>query len=199
MEKIFKLKYNLIGEVILLYPNKMKKDNVSKISYANRGMDLEYLINEANNYYLSNDIAVIYKKPTPVQINSVSFSSGKPEVTKGLFNKKSTLDYVGLYKGKYLDFDAKKTLNKNSFPLENIHKHQLEHIKKVLRHEGIAFLIIEINNEIYLLPGNILFDFINNNNRKSIPYNYIKENGYLINYSYNPILDYLKIINEIYF
>ena len=183
----------------MLYPNKIKKENTTNISYANRGMDLEYLINEANNYYLNNDIAVIYKKPTPIQINKVSFKTGKPEVIKGSFNQKSTLDYVGLYKGKYLDFDAKKTLNKASLPLENIHHHQLEHIKRVIKHEGIAFLIIEICHEIYLFPGEKLIEFISNNERKSIPYAYIKENGYLINFGYNPIIDYLKVIDKVYF
>lgn len=185
--------------MILLYPNKIKKENTNIISYANRGMDLEYLINEANNYYLLNDLAVIYKKPTPIQINKVSFKTGKPEVIKGSFNQKSTLDYVGLYKGKYLDFDAKKTLNKTSFPLENIHIHQIEHIKRVIKHDGIAFLIIEICEKIYLFPGEKLIDFINNNNRKSIPYMYIEENGLLINYTYNPVLDYLKVIDKYYF
>ena len=185
--------------MILLYPNKIKKENTVKVSYANRGMDLEYLINEANNYYLINDLAVIYKKPTPIQINKVSFKTGKPEVIKGLFNQKSTLDYVGLYKGKYLDFDAKKTLNKKSFPLENIHSHQIEHIKKVIKHNGIAFLIIEICHEIYLLSGEKLIEFISNNERKSIPYKYIKENGYIINLSYSPVLDYLKVIDKVYF
>ena len=185
--------------MILLYPNKIKKENTVKVSYANRGMDLEYLINEANNYYLINDLAVIYKKPTPIQINKVSFKTGKPEVIKGLFNQKSTLDYVGLYKGKYLDFDAKKTLNKTSFPLENIHSHQIEHIKKVIKHNGIAFLIIEICHEIYLLSGEKLIEFISNNERKSIPYKYIKENGYIINLSYSPVLDYLKVIDKVYF
>ena len=183
----------------MLYPNKIKKDKNSNINYANRGMDLEYLINEANNYYLNNNLAVIYKKPTPISINKVNFSTGKPIVTKGLFNQKSTLDYVGLYKGKYLDFDAKKTLNKNSFPLENIHYHQIEHIKRVIKHQGLSFLIIEINKEIYLLPGIKLIEFMDNNTRKSIPYDYIKENGYIINYSYNPIIDYLKVIDKVFF
>lgn len=183
----------------MLYPNKIKKENKNTISYANRGMDLECLINEANKYYLDNDMAVIYKKPTPIKINKVSFSSGKPEVTKGLFNQKSTLDYVGLYKGKYLDFDAKKTLNKTSFPLDNIHQHQIEHIRRVLHHHGIAFLIIEINEQIYLLPGDSLIYFIDNEKRKSIPYEYIKKNGDLISYGYNPVIDYLKIIDNRYF
>jgi len=185
----------------LLYPNKIKKDNTTNnnISYANRGMDLEYLINEANSYYLNNDIAVIYKKPTPIQINKVSFKNGKPEVIKGTFNQKSTLDYVGLYKGKYIDFDAKKTLKNTSFPLENIHQHQLEHIKRIINHGGISFLIIEICHEIYLLDGKVLLDFINNNKRKSIPYIFIKENAFLINFGYNPIIDYIKVIDNVYF
>ncbi len=182
----------------MLYPNKIKKENLNKISYANRGMDLEYLVNEANNYYLINDIAVVYKKPTPIQINKVSYAHGTPEVVKGKFNQKSTLDYVGLYKGKYIDFDAKKTLNKKFLPLENIHHHQLEHIKRVIKHDGLAFLIIEICNKIYLLPGEKIIDFTINNERKSIPLSYIEENGYLINYGYNPVLDYLKIIDEFY-
>ena len=183
----------------MLYPNKIKKESKSNISYANRGMDLEYLINEANKYYLDNDTAVIYKKPTPIQINKVSFAKGMPEVVKGKFNQKSTLDYVGLYKGKYLDFDAKKTLNKTSFPLENIHSHQIKHIERIIKHGGIAFLLIEICGELYYFPGEKLIDFIRLEKRKSIPYNYIKEHGYMIKYSYCPVIDYLKIIEQLYF
>jgi len=183
----------------LLYPNKIRKENKTNINYANRGMDLEYLINEANKYYLDNDIAVIYKKPTPIGISKVSFKAGRPEVVKGTFNQKSTLDYVGLYKGRYLDFDAKKTLNKTSFPLENIHYHQLEHIKRIINHQGIAFLIIEIRGEIYLLKGEDLIEFISSNTRKSIPYEYIKDKGFSINYGYNPVIDFIKVIDNVYF
>ncbi len=182
----------------MLYPNKIKKNVHHEISYANRGMDLEKLINEANSYYLNNDIAVIYKKPTPVKINKVSYGKNKVEV-KGLLNQKSTLDYVGLYKGKYLDFDAKSSLNKSSFPLANIHNHQIEHIKRVLNHQGIAFLIIEINSKAFILKGETLIDFIENNERKSIPYQFIKDNGYEIIYRYNPILNYIDIVDKIYF
>ena len=39
-----------------------------KSNYGNRGMVLESDINETNKYYLDNNIAVIYKKPTPVKI-----------------------------------------------------------------------------------------------------------------------------------
>ena len=183
----------------MLYPNKIQKNNKTTISYANRGMDLEYLINEANIFYKNEDIAIIYKKPTPVQINKVSYINDKPTITKGKFNQKSTLDYVGLYKGRYLDFDAKKTLNKTSFPLENLHEHQYNHIKRVIKHGGISFLIIEILNKVYILLGEDIIYFIENNKRKSIPYEYIKDKGYEVSFTYNPVIDYLKVIDNIYF
>src|SRR5574344_2367490 len=113
-------------------------------------MNLENLINEANDYYLQNDIAVIYKKPTPVAIKKVIVSGNDKKIT-GSLKQKSTLDYVGLYDGYYLDFDAKSTKNKNDLPLANIHEHQIEHIKKIINHKGLAFLIIEINNLFFIL------------------------------------------------
>ena len=129
----------------MLYPSKAKKAYQKPVSYARRGMDLENLINEANKYYLDNDIAVIYKKPTPVEIKKVSYK-GKTEYIEGVLREKSTLDYTGVYKGYYLDFDAKSSKSKTSFPLANIHKHQLLHIDRVLKHKGISFLIIEMND-----------------------------------------------------
>ena len=83
----------------MFYPNNIKKEVKKNISFANRGMDLEKLISDANNYYLSIDKAVIYKKPTPVKISSVTYKNDIPKVD-GYLNQKSTLDYVGLYKGK---------------------------------------------------------------------------------------------------
>lgn len=182
----------------MLYPNKIKKENKQQISHANRGMDLENLINESNKYYLLNDKAIIYKKPTPVTISKVEYKNKVPKVT-GLLEQKSTLDYVGLYKGKYIDFDAKVTKNKTSFPLSNIHPHQFKHIENIIKHNGISFILLEINQEIYLIPGEKLIEFKNNNSRQSIPYNYIKDNYYKIEYSINPVLDYIKVIEKIYF
>ncbi len=182
----------------MLYPNNVKKKYTKNISYANRGMELEHLISEANKYYEIADIAIIYKKPTPVTITKVTYQNNKV-LTNGMLQSKSSLDYVGIYKGKYLDFDAKSTTSKTSFPLSNISKHQLKHIQNILNHGGITFLILEINTEIYLLKGEDLLDFINNNKRKSIPYDYIKSNCCQIDLNYNPVLDYIKVIDKIYF
>ena len=181
----------------MLYPGCIKKEYKRNISHKNRGMKLENLINETNEYYIENDIAIIYKKPTPILVCQVDYKKNK--ILEGYYKTPSTLDYNGIYKGKYIDFDAKETLNKTSFPLSNIHDHQLLHMQRVIEHGGISFLIIKMNNLYYLLDGNIILNFIDNNNRKSIPYEFIKENAYLIKEGITPALDYIKVINEIYF
>lgn len=174
------------------YPKYIKKEYHKYVNYANRGMDLEYLINTSNQYYLEKDIAIIYKKPTPIGIKKTDYQTKSIE---GFFKEQSTLDYNGIYKGYYIEFDAKVTNNKTSFPLSNIHKHQLLHIEKIIKHKGICFLIISINEEIYLLSGEKLLEFIQNESRKSIPYSYIQENGILINLNISPTLDYLKAVD----
>ncbi len=50
------------------YPNNIKKNSKKIVTYDNRGMDLENLINKTNEYYLDINRALIYKKPTPIGI-----------------------------------------------------------------------------------------------------------------------------------
>lgn len=181
------------------YPGKVKKEYNKYTNYANRGMDLEDLLNQSNEYYLDMNIAVIYKKPTPITISEVKYGAKERIITKAFFRTPSTLDYNGIYKGKYIDFDAKVTENKTSFPLQNVHEHQLLHIKKVIEHGGISFLIIYMNNNFYYLDGKTIINFIDNNQRKSIPFEYIEKNGYIINQKIKPRLDYLSVIDNLYF
>ena len=171
--------------------------NKTKSNFANRGMILENDINITNEYYREKGIALIYKKPTPIKITKVDYEKAK--IVEAFFEYPSTLDYNGLYKGKYIEFDAKETQSKTSFVIANIHKHQLEHIRRVYNLKGIVFLIIRFVslNETYILMGSDLLDFLENNTRKSIPYSYIKEKGYLIEMKYMPRLDYLKILSGI--
>ena len=128
------------------------KNYFNSNTYANRGMELESDINETNKYYLVNNIALIYKKPTPIKVVRVEYP--KNVIREAYFNEPSTLDYNGVYKSKYLEFDAKETQSKTSFPISNIHKHQIEHIKKVLYFGGFPFLIVRfvLLNEIALTP-----------------------------------------------
>ena len=169
-------------------------------TYKNRGMFLENIINDSNTFYISKDIALIYKKPTPIKVLNVSYPSRKSTViNKAVFESISTLDYNGIYKGKYIEFDAKECKNKTSFPLANIKNHQIKHIENVIRHNGIVFLIIYMCNEFYLLNGSTLIEYINSTKRKSIPIEFIKDKCYKINEKYMPRLDYIQIVDKIFF
>ena len=188
------------------YPNNSKKEFNSlnsltnlKKSYSNRGMNLENAINNSNEFYLENDRALIYKKPTPIGIVDVSYANHKKTIEKAYFKEQSTLDYNGLYRGKYIEFDAKETLKKTSFPLSNIHEHQTKQIRNVIKHGGIVFLIIKMNNITYLLTGEDYISYIDKEDRKSISYDYIKNNAHIIKETYRPQLDYLTIVDKIYF
>ena len=171
----------------------------AKNTYANRGMALENDINLANEYYKINNKAYIYKKPTPIKLVNVDYKIGK--IKEAYFETPSTTDYNGIYKGKYIDFEAKETVSKTSFSLANIHNHQIKHLIDVKNHGAIAFLIVRFTslNETYLLKAEDLEAFINNNERKSVPLNYFKEYGKIIKIKYSPRIDYLEVIDNIYF
>jgi len=176
------------------------KAPIKNYGYKNRGMWLENLINDSNSYYEYIDKALIYKKPTPIKILKVSYPDRSHTViNKAVFSSISTLDYNGIYKGRYIEFDAKETQSKTSFPLSNIHVHQLNHIKKIIYFGGIAFLIVRFVklDETFILMGSDLINFINTHDRKSIPYSYFKEVGYVLELKYNPRLDYIKVIDYI--
>jgi recombination protein U len=182
--------------------HKVKNDKSTKINtnYGNRGMTLENELNSSNDYYRLIDKAIIYKKPTPIKITNVDYPSrDKAVIKEAYFTVPSTTDYNGIYKGKYIDFEAKETKSSTNFTLRNIHPHQIEHLKSIERHGGIAFIIVRftILNETYLMPINKLEIFLDTNNRKSIPIDYFRENCYLIKDNLKPTVDYLKIIDKL--
>lgn len=179
------------------YPGGTKKQIKTNINYGNRGMTLENDLNETNNYYLNNNIAVIYKKPTPITISNVEYHSRTDAViTKAYFKTPSTTDYNGIYKGKYIDFEAKETKNTTSFPISNIHKHQLEHLKRIDEHGGIAFLIVrftKLNLTYFITYKNFEKSL---EGKKSVSLSKFKELGHIIEDKYNPRVDYLKVIDK---
>ncbi|KHD85644.1 Holliday junction resolvase RecU [Heyndrickxia ginsengihumi] len=188
-------------------PNNMlaKETNKSKnISYSKRGMTLEDDINETNEYYLREGIAVIHKKPTPIQIVNVDYPSRSSAVIKeAYFKQPSTTDYNGVCCGKYIDFEAKETKSRTSFPLHNFHEHQITHMKKVVEQAGISFVILRfsLDEEIFLIESQHLFGYWDRmiaGGRKSIKKEEIETVGHLISIGLNPRIDYIKTLKNIY-
>ncbi len=178
----------------------IQTDSPKNISYANRGVSLEEDINLTNTYYVDEKIAYIYKKPTPIQINKTIYGVDGPRIKDAFFKEASTTDYNGLYRGKYIDFDAKETSSKTSFPIKNIHSHQLSHLKNIDENGGIAFLIVRFTalDKTYLLMAKDIFNYINSNTSKSIPLSFFEERAHPIETKYRPRLDYIKIIDKLY-
>lgn len=184
------------------YPIK-RKSRTKQTNYANLGMTLESDIEQTNRYYLSIGRAVIHKKPTPVQVVNVSYPArNKAKIVEAYYKTPSTTDFNGVYKGRYIDFDAKETNSLTSMPLKNIHPHQVDHLKDVQKHGGIVFLIVSFKRQgiCFVLPGAVLFEYwdrsILENGRKSIPYQTFIDRADQVPLGYQPRLDYLSVIDS---
>ena len=178
-------------------PLKPKKRIIE--SAANRGMGFEADINATNAYYLEKGMALVYKRPTPINVVKVDYSHGA-KITQAYFECQSTTDYNGVYQGHYLDFEAKSTRSKTSFPLNNIAPQQVTHLRAVKKNGGIAFFIINCYalGETYVLDSDYVCDFYEKKPRKSIPLGEIKAHGHLVKEGYRPRYDYLPLVAEFF-
>ena len=190
---------------MIQYPKgqqRISSPQTSTVSYGSRGMFLETLLNQTNDYYRLRKIAVIHKKPTPVQDVQVDYPKRSAAVIKeAYYRHASTTDYNGVYRGCYIDFEAKETKNKTSFPFINIHEHQLQHMQDCINQGGIVFIIFYFSslNEYYLLESQYLISFIkeNKDRKKSIPLTYIRKNGIQIHLTVQSILDYIPVVDKL--
>ncbi|MEB7401937.1 Holliday junction resolvase RecU [Mammaliicoccus sciuri] len=175
----------------------------SRIQYGKRGMRLEEEIDKSNEYFRLENIAVIHKKPTPIQIVDVDYPKRQKAVIKeAYFRKPSTTDYNGVYNGYYIDFEAKETKNKTSFPLNNIHDHQVSHMEQVLNQKGICFLLIKFSyhDSVFLLPFRkfmVYWDRYKSGGKKSITLKEIETDGYLIPIQFKPRINYITIVDQL--
>lgn len=184
------------------YPNSNKKYIKPNISQSRRGMSLEDDLNLSNKTYLEEGIAVIHKKPTPITIVNVDYPKrSAAKITEAYFKLPSTTDYNGIYKGKYIDFEAKECNLVTSFPFSSIHPHQVKHLTDVIKHGAIAFIVLRMNahEKDFLIKGNDFISFYNDCSRKSLPYDWIIKNGHEIKHRGLAIpCDYLKVIDEVF-
>lgn len=104
-----------------------------------RGSTLEEFINHTNERYTEMGLALIQKIPTP--ITPVRMDQQSRHITLAYFDKISTVDYIGAVQGIPVCFDAKEC-KADTFPLQNVHEHQVDFMDKFERQGGISFLLI---------------------------------------------------------
>lgn len=123
-----------------------------------RGSALEEYINQTNEKYLENGLALIQKIPTP--ITPITIDKESRHITLAYFEQKSTVDYIGAVQGIPICFDAKEC-NTDTFPLANIHEHQVLFMENFEKQGGIAFILISYpkRDEFYYLQFSLLKKF----------------------------------------
>lgn len=135
-----------------------------------RGSTLEEFINRTNERYLDQGLGLIQKIPTP--ITPVKMDKEHRQITLAYFDQRSTVDYIGAVQGIPVCFDAKECRT-DTFPLHNIHPHQVEFMMNFEKQEGVSFFIIYFTarNELYYMRYSEMrtfWDRMQNGGRKSI-------------------------------
>lgn len=162
-----------------------------------RGSSLEELINLTNEKYREHGLALIQKVPTPIK--PIRLDQEKGHISLAYFEKRSTVDYIGVVQGIPICFDAKETL-KEGLPIQNIHQHQIDFMTDFEKQGGIAFLIVQFvqHNKSFYLPFKVLDQFYQKaqeGGRKTIPFKAF-ENKYLVESKCGYFLHYLDALNN---
>ena len=160
-----------------------------------RGSTLEDIINRTNDCYRSDGLALIQKIPTP--ITPIEMNS-KKQITLAYFDSKSTVDYIGTVQGIPVCFDAKETQT-DTFPLNNVHEHQIQFMEDFEKQGGISFIVLYYThrNEMYYMPFRNLkafWDRMAEGGRKSFRYDEI-DRTLLIRQKGEYLCHYLEALN----
>ena len=162
-----------------------------------RGSTLEDMINHTNEIYREKKLALIQKIPTP--ITPITIEKSTRHITLAYFDQKSTVDYIGAVQGIPVCFDAKECAVK-TFPLQNVHEHQIRFMKEFEEQGGIAFIILHFTalDEMYYMPFRDLEKFwkrMEAGGRKSFTYDEI-DKTYQIRASRDILVHYLETIQK---
>lgn len=162
-----------------------------------RGSTFEEFINHTNERYTEMGLALIQKIPTP--ITPVKIDQASRHITLAYFDKISTVDYIGAVQGIPVCFDAKEC-RVDTFPLQNVHEHQISFMEKFEAQGGIAFLLIyytEREELYYMRYGQIkkFWDRAQQGGRKSIRFDEL-EPGWFFGLKQGYFVPYLDMIQK---
>lgn len=162
-----------------------------------RGSVLEEAINMTNERYRQEHLALVQKIPTP--ITPIEFDKENRHITLAYFEQKSTVDYIGNVQGIPVCFDAKECAT-DTFPLQNIHEHQIKFMEDFEGQDGVAFLIIYFSqrDEYYYVPFKdvkFFWDRAASGGRKSFKIEEL-DKRYIIKVTNQIFIHYLNAVNK---
>ena len=161
-----------------------------------RGSVLEDMINRTIERLRERGLALIQKVPTP--ITPINIDKQSRHITLAYFDQKSTVDYIGAVQGIPVCFDAKECAA-DTFPLANLHEHQVAFMTDFEKQDGISFLLLYFSSrqEFYYMPYAEMMEFWNRmlrGGRKSFLISELDPAWFLevTNDSFLPILEGLR-------
>lgn len=162
-----------------------------------RGSTLEEMVNRTNEWYQEKGLALMQKIPTP--ITPVRMDKEHRQITLAYFDQRSTVDYIGAVQGIPVCFDAKECVA-DTFPLQNIHGHQIRFMEAFERQEGIAFILIyySAKNRLYYLRFRELLSFwerAQSGGRKSFRYEEL-DPRFFLTFERGCYIPYLDALNR---
>ncbi|MDK2867191.1 MAG: recombination protein [Clostridiales bacterium] len=162
-------------------------------SRGHRGDVLESLIEWTHTYYHQLGLCRIDKVSTPVKVVDID---NQGMITKAFFEKKSTIDFIGIVQGVCIAFDAKET-NLKSLPLSNIHPHQIEYMRDISVQGGLAFIIVhfKFNDTYFLVPYEMIAAYYEHPTKKSIPFKALPDDFKIQKERAGSLLNYLPQLN----
>lgn len=162
-----------------------------------RGSTLEELVNRTNDRYLEKKLALIQKIPTPIK--PVRIDESHRHITLAYFEQRSTVDYIGAVQGIPVCFDAKEC-NVNTFPLQNLHEHQVIFMENFEKQGGVAFLLIYFTakNLVYYMRFEEMkkfWDRAENGGRKSFRFDEL-DPDFFLELKQGSFIPYLDKMNQ---
>ena len=162
-----------------------------------RGSTLEDLLNRTNDSYREKKLALIQKIPTP--ITPIEIDKKSRHITLAYFDMKSTVDYIGAVQGIPVCFDAKECAVR-TFPLQNIHPHQIAFMKEFEAQGGISCILsFTAENEICYNSFDVVNRFwvrMEEGGRKTLLHDEVVPEAYRIRSHRDMYVHYLEGIQQ---
>lgn len=162
---------------------------------SNMGMSFEADVTKSCDFYRLKGEAVIYKRPTPIKVVRMS-KTKKGMIEEAYFEEKSTTDYVGIYKAKYVDFECKETIH-DTVPFHMIREQQFLHLDQVDRLGGIGFFLVSFKSvqEVYLIDCRKILAVVKEKRHPGFKRAFFIENATRVRRGYNPPYFLLEAID----
>ncbi len=106
-------------------------------THANRGRALEELLENINAIYRQKGIAVIHKVPTAW----LPIRDRRGKITTAKVDKKASVDFLGVYAGRAVAFDAKHT-DGQRMRWDRLEEHQMAFLDAWAAAGGISFVLV---------------------------------------------------------